>query len=367
LYIGLLVAMAVKHLVCSVCFAASSTSAGCFPCASVENNWTSKNQVHELQKVHAQSELRDKLSFDWGCDFRSQTGTEASRVAFVGITIIALLLAWILSSRTSVIIPQPICRALHVQRAKQAHLAEQLKEARNELGKQHEELVMLRAQVKSSEDFAMSICDVGTSTGKSRYIRIQCPGVIHRDIEIELIFNGAIFYIERTEFSGMTAVKWKKQVQFPLQEGHFEFKEEAARLEYGILQVVFDNSVTPRRVFRFPQHLDVVNDSTGAGCWHIPVSCPTQSLSNDSVSGWYIDPPESKKDSADENCLLSEAIQQTKLTRTGAGFADVPLCSSNHFPCVSPEQTPSCTLRSFPTVSSKFCFSNDASSSHSSK
>lgn len=89
---------------------------------------------------------------------------------------------------------------------------------------------------------------------KTRYVKIQCPGVGHRDIEIEIVANGVVVKIMRRKSPGMCELSWTKKFQFSTAEGNFEFKEEEVRLELGILLLPFQ-SYTPRpRVFRLPQH-----------------------------------------------------------------------------------------------------------------
>lgn len=92
-----------------------------------------------------------------------------------------------------------------------------------------------------------------TPEGMARFIRIQCPGVTSAEIEIELIPNGAVITIDRKESDGVQRLAWSGRFQFPLEEGLFEFREEEAQLEYGILKLAFRSEPPARRVFRFSQ------------------------------------------------------------------------------------------------------------------
>lgn len=92
-----------------------------------------------------------------------------------------------------------------------------------------------------------------TPEGIVRFIKIQCPGVTSTEIEIELIPNGAVIEIDRKESHGVQRLAWSGRFQFPLEEGLFEFREEEAQLEHGILHLVFRSEPPGRRVFRFPE------------------------------------------------------------------------------------------------------------------
>lgn len=89
---------------------------------------------------------------------------------------------------------------------------------------------------------------------RMRFVKIQCPGVKHRDIEIEIVVNGVVVKIARDQSPGMNSLKWTKRFQFPQVEGHFEFKEEEVRLQLGILLLPFKSYTPQPRVFRLPQH-----------------------------------------------------------------------------------------------------------------
>eukprot|EP00927_Polykrikos_kofoidii_P080194 TRINITY_DN77081_c0_g1_i1.p1 TRINITY_DN77081_c0_g1~~TRINITY_DN77081_c0_g1_i1.p1 ORF type:complete len:508 (+),score=85.52 TRINITY_DN77081_c0_g1_i1:113-1636(+) len=89
----------------------------------------------------------------------------------------------------------------------------------------------------------------------SRRVRIQCPGVEPSNVDIQVIFNGALVRIRRRDSAGKTVLNWSKQFQFTAAEGHFEFRDEYAKLEHGVLELVFQACIVVKRRFRFPQQV----------------------------------------------------------------------------------------------------------------
>lgn len=90
-----------------------------------------------------------------------------------------------------------------------------------------------------------------------RRLRIRCPGVSHSQIHVDGLSNGCTITIERNRTAEGEAAPWRKTFQFRPSEGSFEFQEELAELELGILTLVFISSPKPKWVFRFPQHFDL--------------------------------------------------------------------------------------------------------------
>ena len=59
-----------------------------------------------------------------------------------------------------------------------------------------------------------------------RLIKIQCPGVKHADVEIELVFNGCEVIIRRQASRGVIGSTWTRRFQFKPSDGLFEFRED---------------------------------------------------------------------------------------------------------------------------------------------
>lgn len=114
-------------------------------------------------------------------------------------------------------------------------------------------------------DFGFRILDAKVANGTSRLVKIQCPGVEHRDVEIELLFNGCQVTIHRRASCGLEATTWKKRFEFPPREGLFEFKEDQMRLEHGFLHLVFRAYAFQSRVVRFPSHFAL--EATDSDLW----------------------------------------------------------------------------------------------------
>jgi len=85
-------------------------------------------------------------------------------------------------------------------------------------------------------------------------VKIQCPGVTHADVEVDLIWKGCDVTINRKASLGVEAMVWKKRFQFDHNDGLFEFKEDQMQLENGFLQLVFRAYSFQSRAVRFPQH-----------------------------------------------------------------------------------------------------------------
>jgi len=145
--------------------------------------------------------------------------------------------------------------------AKISALEAQLDAASSFAERQHAELESLRER---SRDFPFEMYDEGTETGMARVVKVECPGVTHSDVEIEIIFNGAVIMIDRRPAQGFPASRWTRRLQFGIEEGRFEFAEDETKLEFGILQVTFKTEIPTPRIFRFPQHSDL---ATSVSSW----------------------------------------------------------------------------------------------------
>lgn len=90
----------------------------------------------------------------------------------------------------------------------------------------------------------------------ARRIRIQCPGVAEADVTIKIIFNGVEVHIARKA----KALTWIRPFVFPVEDGHFVFKDEQTRLDRGVLEIVCIAKEEKPRIFRFPEHFDMAYD-----------------------------------------------------------------------------------------------------------
>lgn len=119
-------------------------------------------------------------------------------------------------------------------------------------------------------DFGFRILDREVGQETVRLIKIQCPGVEHADVEVELIFNGCIVSLRRRASCGVEAATWRRRFQFRPSDGLFEFKEDQMTLERGYLQLFFRAYRFQSRVIRFPQHYSLA-ESDSDQYWDYPV------------------------------------------------------------------------------------------------
>ncbi|CAE7841220.1 unnamed protein product, partial [Symbiodinium necroappetens] len=104
------------------------------------------------------------------------------------------------------------------------------------------------------QDFGYHVLDTEVNGNSVRLIKIQCPGVEHEDVNVELLFNGCQVRLARRAACGIAAAAWAKRFEFPSQEGIFEFREDQMRLEHGFLHLVFRTHPFHSRRVRFPWH-----------------------------------------------------------------------------------------------------------------
>lgn len=119
-------------------------------------------------------------------------------------------------------------------------------------------------------DFGFRILDREVGQETVRLIKIQCPGVEHADVEVELIFNGCVVSLRRRASCGVEAATWRRRFQFRPSDGLFELKEDQMSLERGYLQLFFRAYRFQSRVIRFPQHFSLA-DSDSDQHWDYPV------------------------------------------------------------------------------------------------
>jgi len=118
-------------------------------------------------------------------------------------------------------------------------------------------------------DFAFQVFDTDFVDSQTmRLVKVQCPGVAHEDVEVQLIFNGCEVTIARKASSGVEAITWRRRFYFKPSDGLFEFKEDQMQLERGFLHLVFTAYNFQSRVIRFPDHF-TMNAVDNDGCWEI--------------------------------------------------------------------------------------------------
>lgn len=115
-------------------------------------------------------------------------------------------------------------------------------------------------------DFGFCVFNTEINQEAVRLIKIQCPGVKHADVEIELVFNGCEVIIRRQASRGVTGSTWTRRFQFKPSDGLFEFREEQMVLEDGFLQLVFRACAFETRSVLFPRHFSLADTDTDA-CW----------------------------------------------------------------------------------------------------
>jgi len=141
-------------------------------------------------------------------------------------------------------------------------------------------------------DFGFCVFNTEINQEIVRLIKVQCPGVKHSDVEIELIFNGCEVSIHRQASRGVASATWKRRFQFKPSDGLFEFREEQMMLEDGFLQLVFHASGFQNRRVLFPRHFNL-SESDADACWDYSVDIEMDR--RDDADAWWNEPecPES--------------------------------------------------------------------------
>jgi len=143
-------------------------------------------------------------------------------------------------------------------------------------------------------DFAFQVFHTDQDQSTMRLIKVQCPGVAHEDIEVQLIFNGCEVTISRKASQGVGATTWRRRFYFKPSEGLFEFKEDQMQLEHGFLHLVFAAYTFQSRFIRFPRHfaLDSIDeDAMSKGCLKTEITSltptPKPRKKRLSLSNWW--------------------------------------------------------------------------------
>jgi len=189
--------------------------------------------------------------------------TQSMSIALVGTLISLGLVSWALYRWVA-----KLQRDLQEERLRAAQALAQVSALETELNTELGAMMKIENQAGTLDpDMSFCITDEWRDQEMDRVITIQCPGVRHCDVVVNFVFNGCIVKISR-------AIEWEKGFQFRPSEGLFEFKEDQAKLEQGLLQLVFRTYDIQSRVFRFPHHFDLSaadNDAT----WTFPIDVPT--------------------------------------------------------------------------------------------
>eukprot|EP00927_Polykrikos_kofoidii_P008751 TRINITY_DN13650_c0_g1_i1.p1 TRINITY_DN13650_c0_g1~~TRINITY_DN13650_c0_g1_i1.p1 ORF type:complete len:292 (+),score=24.08 TRINITY_DN13650_c0_g1_i1:61-936(+) len=142
-----------------------------------------------------------------------------------------------------------------------------------------------------SEGFTYRTCEKDTDRGLSRLITVECPGVDATGVEIEHFLNGCVISLNRPQSDNVKEMSWTKTFYFDASNGTFEFDEDQAVLENGVLKVAFVHS---RRIFWFPNHCSRVptemdcspSDDRGRLGKSFTIGSRVGSSSIGSVSSW---------------------------------------------------------------------------------
>jgi len=135
-------------------------------------------------------------------------------------------------------------------------------------------------------DFGFCIFDTEINQESVRLLKIQCPGVKHADVEVELVFNGCDVTIRRQPSRGVPGVTWHRRFQFRPSDGLYEFREEQMQLEEGFLQLVFRACAFQSRLVLFPRYFSLAASDADA-CWDYPLESEVEQL--DEAAAWWQD------------------------------------------------------------------------------
>lgn len=135
-------------------------------------------------------------------------------------------------------------------------------------------------------DFGFCIFDTEINQEAVRLIKMQCPGVKHADVEIELIFNGCEVTIHRQASRGVDSATWKRRFQFKPSDALFEFREEQMLLEDGFLQLVFRTCGFQSRLVFFPRHFNLA-DSDADARWDYAADTEVNKV--DEADAWWLE------------------------------------------------------------------------------
>jgi len=181
---------------------------------------------------------------------------------------------------------------LHTARLEVARLEASLQEKIGEVARLEQEL---EVEVGDMMRVGDGVGDLGSEFGfrvwpersgqeTVRFIKIQCPGVSHGDITVNIIFNGCVVRISRAASPGVEAVVWSRRFQFRPSEGLFEFREDQMELDQGFLKLTFRVLPDHHRVVRFPEHFSLA--ATDADLtWDFPEESATGDATERSLAG----------------------------------------------------------------------------------
>jgi hypothetical protein len=136
-------------------------------------------------------------------------------------------------------------------------------------------------------DFGFCIFNTEINQEAVRSIKVQCPGVKHADVEVELIFNGCEVTIRRQASRGVLSTVWKRSFQFKPSDGLFELREEQMMLEDGFLHLVFRACPFQNRLVLFPRHFSL-SETDADACWDYAVNGEAELA--DAEEAWWREP-----------------------------------------------------------------------------
>merc|ERR1719502_519143 len=147
---------------------------------------------------------------------------------------------------------------------------------------------MMEADLASGQqlgtDFTYYIHNETVGDAIVRSIKIQCPGVKHDEVSMDIIYNGCVVTINRKASRGVVATEWRKKFQFRPSQGLFEFKEDQAALDRGYLTIVFQAYKFQNRTFKFPGYFDL-SEADADGAWEYSQEIQQPTITEPSIYG----------------------------------------------------------------------------------
>jgi len=141
--------------------------------------------------------------------------------------------------------------SLNTERSKVARLEQELQMRQGHVMQLEQEMMKAEDMAGVTDTvFPFTVQDEDSAQDRVRLVKIHCPSASQGDIQVEIIRNGCVVTIQRSDISPEES--WSKRFQFRDSEGTYEFKEDQAMLENGYLQLAFRVYAPQRRSFRLP-------------------------------------------------------------------------------------------------------------------
>jgi len=232
----------------------------------------------QSEKSAAKAELAEAENrvLGWLSHFPVDDPFHMYKLVLLAVAVIVMTIVFpYLRARSRADLPKAatLCTEIADLEASRAELAEDNAQKQAIIVKLQEDLDRLEAPPYPAgdlgHDFAFQVFNTDFVDSQTmRLIKVQCPGVAHEDVEVQLIFNGCEVTIARKASPGVEAITWRRRFYFKPSEGLFEFKEDQMQLERGFLHLVFTAYNFQSRVIRFPDHF-TMNAVDNDGCWEI--------------------------------------------------------------------------------------------------